>query len=164
MLSRPRRRPSRSGATVVEAAAVIILFMMFLFSIVEYGRYIGLRQAAENAARNAARWALCNTSYNSTNGLPTGDMSIIRQRFRAALGVGGTNTNNIVESQLTGEVINAYRINPVTGANIGSWDSASSSDTIAVELTGQFRFVVPNFLMLATDVLNVRVRVLMRAE
>ena len=162
MLVRHRKRPIRRGATVVEAAVVMVLFLMFLFSIIEYGRYLGLRQAAENAARHGARWARCNTNYNGINGLPLGDKTIVVQRIREALGPGSA--NNIVESQLTGDAINVYKINPATQANIGAWDTANSSDSIAVEITGQYRWVVPNFLMLASDVWNVRVRVIMRAE
>jgi hypothetical protein len=33
-----------------------------------------------------------------------------------------------------------------------------------VEITGQFKWVVPNFLQLATGVWNIRTRVIMRVE
>lgn len=156
MLRRLRSRTPRRGSTIVEAAIIMVLFLTFLFSIIEYGRYIALRQVCENAARRGARWCVANTSYNFTNGLPAGDKT-------TPIAVVNQATGNI-ERQLTGYQVDVFKINPVTGANIGAWDTASSSDTIAVRISGDFTFVVPNYLQMASAVLNVRITVTMRAE
>src|SRR5262245_21092166 len=161
--TRQRQQPQRRGTTLVEVAVVMVLFLTFLFSIVEYGRYVGLRQTAENAARYGARWAVCNTAYNVNNSLPVGDTSMIQQQVRNALGT-GTNQNLVETQLLPGSSITAYKINPVNGANLGTWDSSGYGDSIAVEINGQFKWVVPNFLQLASGVWNIRTRVIMRVE
>jgi Flp pilus assembly protein TadG len=167
MLVRQRQRRPRQGTTIVEAAAVIVIFFSFLFSIVEYGRYVALRQVAENAARNGARWAVCNINYNSDNGLAAGDKTKPIQVVRDAMGngqAGSGTSNNMVEKQLQSPVIDVYKINPSTGANLGAWDTANSGEYLAVEITGQFKFVVPNFLQMTSGILNIRTRVVMRIE
>ncbi|MCX7700921.1 MAG: pilus assembly protein, partial [Gemmataceae bacterium] len=65
MKLRPTNPRSRRGATLVETALVISIFLMFLFGIFEYGRFVMTRQLMENAAREGARWAIANT-YNGT--------------------------------------------------------------------------------------------------
>src|SRR5438067_503305 len=55
----PARR--RTGATVVETAAVVVVFLLFLFGIMEYCRVIFVRQLIENAAREGARYAVVNS-------------------------------------------------------------------------------------------------------
>lgn len=55
----------RKGTALVEMAFVLIIFVMFLFGIMEYCRLIFARQVLENAAREGARYGVVNT-YNST--------------------------------------------------------------------------------------------------
>jgi hypothetical protein len=57
-----RRRPA---ATVVEMAFVISLFMLFMFGIFEYSRYIMFLQISTNALRDAARYACVNVDKPS---------------------------------------------------------------------------------------------------
>ena len=65
MAQSPVQKPKRSGTTVVETAVVIGIFLMLLFGIFEYARLLYTRQLVTNAAREGARYAVCNT-YTST--------------------------------------------------------------------------------------------------
>lgn len=56
-LPRPLR-DRRRGATTVEAAFVLPIFLLFLMGIYEYGRYLMVLHVATNAARDGARLAV----------------------------------------------------------------------------------------------------------
>ncbi len=51
-------RRKQCGATIVEAAVVIPILLMFLLGIVEFGRAYNEYQVLTNAAREAARYAV----------------------------------------------------------------------------------------------------------
>lgn len=57
-----RTMPQRRGTTAVETAAVAVVFLMFLFGILEYCRLIYVQQVVVNAAREGARFAIVNTT------------------------------------------------------------------------------------------------------
>src|SRR5437868_15213382 len=60
-----RLRPltsARWGATAVETAAVVTVFLLFLFGILEYCRLVYVQQVVINAAREGARYAIVNTT------------------------------------------------------------------------------------------------------
>lgn len=50
----------RPAAALVEMAAVVVIFLMFLFGIMEYCRFLFVRQLVVNAAREGARYAVVN--------------------------------------------------------------------------------------------------------
>jgi Flp pilus assembly protein TadG len=62
-----KRIDRRPAATLVETAMVISIFLMVLFGIFEYGRFVMTRGLMENAAREGARWAVAHT-YNVWRG------------------------------------------------------------------------------------------------
>ncbi|HYG97968.1 MAG TPA: TadE family protein [Terriglobales bacterium] len=49
---------SECGATLVEAALTLIVFFVFLFGILEFGRAYNVYQTLTNAAREGARFAV----------------------------------------------------------------------------------------------------------
>ncbi|MGL6096626.1 MAG: TadE/TadG family type IV pilus assembly protein [Fimbriiglobus sp.] len=63
---RTRRSTRRGGVTVVEMAILLNLFLMFLFGIFEYARYLYTINMATNATRDAARVAIVNMSNPAT--------------------------------------------------------------------------------------------------
>lgn len=65
----------RRGATVVEFAVVAPLFLLFIFALVEFGRYVMVEQALTNAAREGSRTAALATTKDTL-------------RVRAAVGDG----------------------------------------------------------------------------
>jgi hypothetical protein len=48
----------KRGATLVEAAAVVLLLFTFIFAIVEFGRVLSVYQTITNAAREGARFSV----------------------------------------------------------------------------------------------------------
>ena len=52
------RRRTRSGATVVETAAVLSVFVLFFFGVFEYCRYVMIENLLINAVRDGCRYAL----------------------------------------------------------------------------------------------------------
>src|SRR4029077_20340838 len=61
-MARLQTRRGRPAAALVETAAVVIVFLLFLFGIFEYCRLIYVQQMVENAAREGARYAIVNTT------------------------------------------------------------------------------------------------------
>jgi Flp pilus assembly protein TadG len=68
MKSHETRKPvgwSRRGATVVEFAIVSPLFFLFIFGLIEFGRYVMVQQALTNAAREGSRTAALVTTTST---------------------------------------------------------------------------------------------------
>src|SRR5690348_6352264 len=60
-----RRKPgpqARRGATVVEAAVVISIFVLFILGLFEYGRFVMLQNLVINATREGCRYAVAHSS------------------------------------------------------------------------------------------------------
>jgi Flp pilus assembly protein TadG len=62
MLYRSNRPVRRPAAAMVETAAVIIIFVLVLFGVIEYCRFFFMRQLMINAAREGARYAVVHTN------------------------------------------------------------------------------------------------------
>lgn len=60
-----RRRPTRTGATVVEMAFTLPLFLMMGMAILEFGRGFMVQQLVTNASREGARHAVLPNTTNS---------------------------------------------------------------------------------------------------
>jgi len=103
----PQNRAER-GTTIVEAAIILLAFLMLLFGIVEAGRFINTRQALTNAAREGARFAV--TPLSGTNTLPT--YSEVKDRVDQYLAdasiTGATTSVNPAVSVVTGSVTTVY--------------------------------------------------------
>ena len=61
LISRRQSGERRSGATSVEFAVVSIVLFLLLFGIYEYGRYLFIYHITNNAAHDAARFAVVHT-------------------------------------------------------------------------------------------------------
>src|SRR5215210_2181385 len=59
------RRPGRRGATLPEFALLLSIFLMFLFGVFEYARYLLVLHTVTNAARDGARYAVISSSHPS---------------------------------------------------------------------------------------------------
>jgi Flp pilus assembly protein TadG len=71
MLSRHSIK-QRRAAHLVEFAFVVPIFLLFIFGILEYSRYVMTLQVMTNAAREGARYAVVTT--NDANTSPTQDV------------------------------------------------------------------------------------------
>jgi Flp pilus assembly protein TadG len=67
-----KRGNRRTAAHLVEFAFVCPIFFLFLFGILEYGRFVMTLQIMTNAAREGARFAVVTTNDASTS--PTQDV------------------------------------------------------------------------------------------
>ncbi len=152
MRVQPDRCGRRRAATLVETALVLSIFLMLLFGIFEYGRFVMTRQLMENAAREGARWAIANT-YNGT-------VAQIRNVVDARLGVA---RNQLVGYTPTSSIL-VYAAdssgNPISGR---SWNDAAFGEYIAVEVVGTYQPVLPNLLRMNAS-FTVRAKAIMSSE
>lgn len=136
------RDRSRSGSTVVEAALVLPLMLLFLFGIMEYGRYILCLQVVTNAAREGCRYAVTHTQPVTLNGSTTGN---------ATSNVVNTVTNFLAGQQLSSQNIQVYQSDSM-GNNIGAWTNATPGQYVCVQVTGNFQVIVPVLLNFPSSV------------
>jgi Flp pilus assembly protein TadG len=129
MFNRKQRR-NRPGAVAVEAAIVLPVAFLFMFAIFDFGRAILTEQVLENATRAAARKAVVGTTTLTTSDI------------QASV------TNSLGALALQGMNVQIYQADPNTGANIGSWTKAQNGQCIAVQVTGNYVPMVPNFSLL----------------
>lgn len=70
-MSGARRTRRKSGQALAEFAIVLPIFMLVLFSIIEFGRYVYTVQILNNAARESTRYAI---THGSLSLCPSGPM------------------------------------------------------------------------------------------
>jgi Flp pilus assembly protein TadG len=134
---RQRRTRTWRGATLVETAIVMNIFLLFIFAIMEFGHFVMVKQLMDNAARDAARLA----STGVTNGVTTAQLQALV-------------TQELVNQAPTNLNIQIFQANPTTGANVGPWTSAGLGTPIAVQITGQYKpmLALANLLPLPINV------------
>jgi Flp pilus assembly protein TadG len=158
MLVRQRKLSRRRGHTISEAALVIIVMFLFLFGIVEYGRYLMVLHVADNAAREGARYAAVNTGNGTTQSQV---VSVVTDRLAGI-------TNNIQNYTVNVFTVDMSQIyNTSTGkylypssANLSSlsgsnWNDAQFGQAIAVQITGTYNPILPSFLQLPSMPVNI---------
>jgi Flp pilus assembly protein TadG len=150
MLARhPRAR--RRGISIVEAALVLPMALLFLFSIFEYGRYLMVLHVTNNAAREGARYAVAHTGDGTTQAQV---LAVVDQRMAAndanlqgyARTVFTVDPSGVYDS--TGKPIYPPTIQRLSGSN---WNDAKYGSPIAVQVTGTYQPVLPS---LATPLFN----------
>jgi Flp pilus assembly protein TadG len=130
------RTHRRTGATVVETAIVIGAALMFMLAIYEYGRFVMIHQAMENAAREGARYAVVHTGDNPPPNIPGYVLNYM----------GGQDV------KLTGYSASVYQADITTGNALpGNWYDAPFGAGIAVQINGTYNPVV---LGLLVDAIN----------
>lgn len=135
------RTTQRRGATLVEAAFVLPAFLLLLFGIFEYGRFLMTRQLMNNAAREGARWAVMHTYEGSEHEVRNevdNKLSIARKQL---VGYSKESNIRIFAADSSG--------NPVPGKN---WNDAAYGEMIAVQVTGNYRPILPNLLFMDTSI------------
>lgn len=157
----PARR-ARRGATLVESAVVLVVFLFLLFAIFEYCRLLLILHTANNAARDAARYAVVNANCPPDQSAAT-KTAILAY---AADKMGGTQT------QLQNFAVAVYpcdpaglsesppvvRYKPKTADDLPDpadptkpvWNSAPFPNRLAVTITGTYRPAVPTGIKLGS--------------
>ena len=65
MLLRRRSRKSERGSTLVEFSIGATVFLMVMFSVLEFGRALWVHNALSDAARRGARYAVINKAIDA---------------------------------------------------------------------------------------------------
>jgi Flp pilus assembly protein TadG len=165
-LPRCRTRRLRRGVTIVEAALVLSVFLMLLFGIFEYCRFLLVLHITNNAARDGARQA--SVLVTSTQPVATTRQQIIDYTTAR---MGGTQKNidgfsvavyavdqagldlptPIIraKSKTTGVYPNPF--NP-SDPNHVDWNSAPFPERIAVTIRGTYRPLLPTFLLMPSTI------------
>ncbi len=110
------KRRRQRGATIVEAAFTLLILLMFLDAILEFGRAYNVYHIMTNAAREGARYSVAPAP--GTANLPTaGQVQVWVNTFLASGGVQGAtvsvtptvqNINNTVLNYTTVQVTAPY--------------------------------------------------------
>jgi Flp pilus assembly protein TadG len=153
----PRRRsparPRRRGAAAVEAALVLPVVCMFLFGVLEYGRYVMMMQLLTNAAREGARYAMIHPAAVTIAGTTYGNAnSDVTNAVNIAMG----------GQALSSQTISIY-LSDTLGNNIGTWTNAQAGQSICVQISGNYVPVVWKLLQLSST-FPVSVKSVMRSE
>lgn len=116
--------------------------LLFLFGILEYGRYVMTLQVMTNAARAGARYAVTHTTpitiQGTTYGNATSDVTNIVNRALAGQALTGQNTQVFASDSL--------------GNNLGTWTNASLGQSVCVRITGNYTVIVANLLRLPATI------------
>ena len=145
--SRGRKSP-RKGATLVESAFVISAFVMFLFGIYEYGRFLMFKNVLDQAARSGARLAVVNTNTMTT--------AQIQSAVDSSLGGMGNQFVSYVPT--TNISVNHY---DSSGNLLGTdWYNAKFGEGVGVTISGSYTpfpsYLIPTatFTVATTAVMN----------
>lgn len=150
---RHRRANRRDGSTIVQAAIVLPVVLMFLFGILEYSRYVMLLQIMTNAAREGCRYAVMHTDPVEINSVTYGS---------ATSNVTTIATNMLGGQTLSSQAISVYASDAL-GNSTGTWENASAGTWITVKITGNFVSILPKFLGMPSTI-PITAEAVMRSE
>jgi Flp pilus assembly protein TadG len=181
------RRPGRRGATLPEFALLLTVFLMFLFGVFEYARYLLVLHTITNAARDGARYAVISSSnpnaatfttdataadgYSAT--APGFSVPFITTYTQARMGgvermfLPGTFKVRVFPCDTPSLYQNPPVIKPKTQPTatntIVSWNNAQFGERIAVRIKGDYDTFLPTFLWMS-DPLKLDVVAVMGSE
>jgi Flp pilus assembly protein TadG len=171
-------KPQRRGATTVESALVLAVFCLLLFGVFEYTRFLFVLHVTNNATRDGARYAAVNlnmpSTFNNTNFIDgAGNVYINVQSYTTSL-LGGANRQldgyqvAVYAVDPTGLTLSPPVVRPVTAStsnpavypnpfnpndpNAVPWNQATFPNLIAVTIQGNYKPVLPGFLLMPSSV------------
>lgn len=128
------RATRRAGAVIVETAFVFVLFMLFVYSIFEYGRMVMLRHLIVNAAREGCRYAVVHSTDTTI-------IADVQTKVKARLAG--------QQSQFPDLLIQTYPSTTPASANVTSAiNNLQPDDDVTVRVTGTFKTMFPTLLFL----------------
>jgi len=137
--SSTRHRSKRLAVSAVEFAFVAPVFFLILLGILEYARFLFTVQLMNNAAREGARYAVVNTTTETTAGVQTYVDQFMAGQGAKQLASYSPTTN-----------IAVFKADATTGANTGvSWVNAGWGDFIGVTVSGTYQPITPGLLKLS---------------
>ena len=174
-----RRANRRRGMTVVESTLVLAVFLMLLFGIFEYCRFLMVLHVTHNAARDGARYAVVNLDKpNNFNTVDYGTKPSITAYTTLRMGGQQRQINNVHPTyspsgfQIAVYVCDTAGLNQtppvvrpktsnggppypdpfVGGANSVSWRSATFTERVAVTIRGTYQPFTPVLLIMPTAI------------
>ncbi|MGH7173500.1 MAG: TadE/TadG family type IV pilus assembly protein [Gemmataceae bacterium] len=158
------RNECRRAMTMIETTLVLSMALLFLFGILEYGRYLMVLHTTNNAAREGARYATVHTGDGTTLSQV---VAVVNSKM------GG------VDAQIQGYSVNVFTADPngIYNSSSGtaiyppnlyalagsSWNSATYGSPIVVQITGTYNPILPSFLFLNSN-LPINVTAMMNSE
>jgi Flp pilus assembly protein TadG len=137
IMSRAANRGARRhGAALVEVALTLPIFLLLVLGILEYGRYMFVKNVVEHAVREGARYAVVHT-YDKE----TADVEAFVQTRVSGIG-----------TSLQGMEIEVFEANPTTGAEVDDWKNAAFGEMIAVRIHGDYLPVIRGLLFLPESI------------
>jgi len=127
-------RRDRRGATAVEFAIIVPVFLLLLAGIIEFGQAFRAQHALLNAARRGGRAASLAGSTNATV------MTTVRNDLVSSLGVQSTDVTVTIKlnnsstaslaNAITGDVVEITVTLPYTKAGVNFYSNRFSSTTL----------------------------------
>ncbi len=141
-----QRRDARRGGAIVETALVLPIVLLFLFGIMEYGRYILALQIFTNAAREGCRYAVTHTQ----------PVTIVGGPYPGTYGNNTSDVTNAVNSFLGGQTLSGQTtqvyLSDSKGANLGAWTNAQPGQFVCVKITGNYTVMLPSLLSMPNSI------------
>ena len=148
-----KRRAPQRGTAAVETALVLPLCLLFLFGIMEYGRFVMVQQVITNAAREGCRYAVTHVNSVTLGGVSYGS---------ATSNVTTTISNVCAGVSLTNQNTSIYCSDSL-GNNLGTWNNATEGQSICVKITGTYVPLLSTYLHMPTSI-AVQAQAVMRVE
>jgi Flp pilus assembly protein TadG len=163
-----RRQSRRRGVTIVESALVLSVFLLFIFGIFEYCRFLLTLHVVQNAARDGARYASVNVNCPSDQVTAKRNAIIQYTRDRMAgvqnqmIGTqvavypcdqAGLALNPpVIRSKTTDTTAPFTYPDPFTpGTFTPAWNEATFSERLAVTIKGTYRPITPVLLFMPSS-------------
>jgi hypothetical protein len=167
--------------TVVEAVLVLGVFLMLLFGLFEYCRFLLVLHVTNNAARDGARYAVVNVNCPSDQ-VATKQTEILNYTTTRMGGVqkniigykvavypcdpSGFTMNPpqvIPKSAVTGTTVDPFQPYNASTNPLPPWNQATFTERIAVTIKGQYKPITPTFLLMP-DLIDINVTAVMGSE
>jgi Flp pilus assembly protein TadG len=132
---RTARLPRRRGAAIFEFTIVCMFLLMMLLGVIDFGRFLYVRQLITNAAREGARYATVHVNDKTTAEI---------QAYVKTVLVG--------QDRQLDATISVYKVDPTNGTNLGTWNTAGFGQAIAVQIDGTLKPFVPRLIFLPASV------------
>jgi Flp pilus assembly protein TadG len=146
----PRRR---RGMTLVETAICLSAAFLLIFGIFEYSRFVLMKTALENSAREGARFAVVHTNDKTTQDV----------KDAVTVKLAGLDAKLANFAVTVRGVVLRDGPNGPAGTVLASWDNASPTDGIEVEVSGDYNPVLASFVGLP-EVMTLRAKATMYSE
>lgn len=175
LATRLRRTRRRRGLTVVESALVLSVFLLLLFGMFEYCRFLMVLHVTDNAAREGARYAVVNMDkppdFDYADYTDAGGKTFDNVQKYTTARMGGIHTRNIEGFRVACFAVDPTGLtqtppvvrpksksgtspNPFdnTDANRVPWNTAVFTEKIAVTVDGSYKPILPTFLFMPSSI------------